>query len=208
MLTYVVRITLSRADNIADFHVESIIDEMHKGIFRSDTQSNWHRKHKQHHTSNANNDLNGGYRERLQRRKWSDQYPHWDRFGDNRRGSSVTSSIITNDNTSAVTARGVTNNNRSSTLAAQHKTQIQDNKSSFETPQPKDNGTITGNTLDYNANNNYMKKVKRKNANHIVEHCAQEYWYENLYSTGSVFQFKKKWSYNRAEHNTKTVSFR
>lgn len=36
--------------------MESIIDGMHKGVFRSDTPMNSHRKHKQHHSNyNSNN---------------------------------------------------------------------------------------------------------------------------------------------------------
>lgn len=182
-----------------DFYVESIIDGMYKGTFRSDTQSNWHRKHKQHHATNNNNSedyMFGGERERFQRRKWFDRYQHKDKNGD-------TSS------TSNTSSNGSSKSNGTNALLLTHrKTRIRVDASGIEVPSSYDNGTIAANvnTLGYNS---YTKKMKRmKNSNHLAEHCTQEYWYENVYSTGSALQLQKKWSFNRAEFANKTVSFR
>lgn len=49
--SYIVHVTLSENEGVTDFYVETKIDGMHKGVFRSDTPVNWHRKHKQHHTN-------------------------------------------------------------------------------------------------------------------------------------------------------------
>ncbi|XP_031632855.1 uncharacterized protein LOC116346788 isoform X2 [Contarinia nasturtii] len=57
---YTVHVKLSKNESIDDFYMEAIIDGMHKGVFRSDTPMNWHRKHKQHH-SNYNGDNKDGF---------------------------------------------------------------------------------------------------------------------------------------------------
>lgn len=50
-LSFVVQLTRGSNVSITDFYVESSIDGMHNGVFRSDTPVNWHRKHKAHHAS-------------------------------------------------------------------------------------------------------------------------------------------------------------
>lgn len=63
--------------------------------------------------------------------------------------------------------------------------------------------------ININSNISNMKKMKRmKNINHVMDHCTQEYWNENLISNGGTLQFQKKWSYNINELKNKTVSFR
>lgn len=55
MIHIAVHVDLSKNENITDFYVEAAIDGTHKGVFRSEAPTSWHRKHKPHH-SNYNGD--------------------------------------------------------------------------------------------------------------------------------------------------------
>lgn len=195
--------------------MESIIDEVHKGTFKSDTVQNWHKKHKQQHhiINNNNSDDPSISKEPFSWRKnlFDQIHEHKDTIYLKNKNSNSNISIPSSFNT-------------------HRKNKIRVDESGIEISSAVNidgvdgtNKTISNNsTLGYFFNNDSnttttttstsMKpKIKRmKNANHVMDHCTQEYWSENLLlnNNGTMLQFQRKWSYNLTELKDKTVSFR
>lgn len=188
MLLASVYVVLSKNENITDFFVEANIDDgTHKGTFRSETQSNWHRKHKQHH-SNYYNDHIQSKDNFLNRKIISNQFM----------GTSVV---------------GTTRNE--STKIAQANSRIRVDESGILIPNNNDEqASVVFNNNNNNSNytpnsSSSIRKTKRfKTTNHVADHCAQEYWSENIIAGSRIIQFTKRWSYTKTDLKNKTVSFR
>lgn len=188
-----VHIFFAKNETITDFYVESIIDKVHKGVFRSETSSNWHRKHKQHRTTAYNND---GIDQLLYKQKFTQKsYFNQDTIGSNN-GKSIS-------------------NGKSSTLHPFKSIRV-DESGGIELPNISSGASATtlaesASTIGSNYNSSVARRNKRtKAANHQTDHCAQEFWSENLISSGGTLQqqYTKKWSFNKTDLKNKTVSFR
>lgn len=183
MVFVAVSVVLSKSENITDFFVEANIDDgTHKGIFRSETQSNWHRKHKQHHSNYYNDHI---------------------QLKDNFFNRKVNSNqFITGTN-----VIGTTRNE--SKKIAQPNNRIRVDESGISIPNNNDDQT--SGTFDSIPNaSNAIRKTKRfKATSHVVsDHCVQEYWSENIAAGSRINQFTKRWSYTKSDLKNKTVSFR
>lgn len=178
---------LSKNANITDFFVEANIDGgTHKGIFRSDTQSNWHRKHKQHHSNYFNEHLQSK-ENFLNRKTFASQFTGSSAIGTTRDESTK---LTQANNRVRVDESGISiaNNN---------------DEQAFNSSSSGSNNYVP------TALTSSMRKAKRfKATNHVADHCAQEYWSETIVSGSRVIQFTKHWSYTKTDLLNKTVSFR
>lgn len=180
-----VNVVLSKNENITDFFVEAAIDGgTHKGIFRSETQSSWHRKHKQHHSNYFNDHFQNI------RKTFSNQFTGTSVIGTTRNESTK---LAQANNRIRVDESGISvaNNNDEQASAA------------FDSSSSSNSNYVP------NLSNS-MRKTKRFKAtnNHATDHCAQEYWSESIVSGSRIIQFTKRWSYTKTDLKNKTVSFR
>lgn len=179
MVHITVHIVLSKDENITDFYVEASIDGTHKGVFKKETRSNWHRKHKQHHTS-----------------YYSDHQQSENVF----RNRKVYSNHVTT--TSTTTTRYAT--------IPQSVKKIRVDESGIEIPNSNGDQEMASVVLNSKpaSNSSFVKRNKRfKMANHIADHCNQDYWNENMITNRST-QFTRRWTYAKTDVKNKTVSFR
>lgn len=180
---HTVHVTLSKNENITDFYVEANIDGMHKGVFRSDTLVNWHRKHKQHHSS-----YNGDHT------KAKDDFSNHKVFANQFIGSKNISMMMAPSSSSTSMS--------SSSLMAK---KIRVDESGIEVTASIPSNSV----LALNSSTSIGRRNKRlKMSNHIVDHCTQEFWSENVIPGSRTTQFTRRWSYNKADLIKKTVSFR
>lgn len=178
---HTVHVTLSKNENITDFYVEASIDGMHKGVFRSDIPVNWHRKHKQHHSS-----YNGDHTQA------KDDFSNHNVFANQFIGSNNISMVSPSSSTSA----------SSSSLMAK---KIRVDESGIEVTASIPYNSV----LALNSSTSIGRRNKRlKMNNHIVDHCTQEFWNENVIPGSRTTQFTRRWSYSKADLINKTVSFR
>lgn len=174
-----VNVVLSKTENITDFFVEASMDGgTYKGIFRSETQSNWHRKHKQHH-SNYYNDRIQSKDNLINRKIFSNQFTGTSNIG-----------TIKND-------------------SAQPNNHIRVDESGILIPNNNDERASNNSNYNTQSSSSSMRKTKRfKATNHMVDHCAQEYWTDNIVTGSRIIQFTRHWLYTRTDLKNKTVSFR
>lgn len=188
-MSYIVHVTLSKNENITDFYVEASIDGMRKGVFRSDTPVNWHRKHKQHHSSYN-----------------SDHTQTKDEFSNRR----VLANHFNGNNVSTMLAPSSSSSSSSSPSSTVKKIRV--DESGIEIPNINVEQHMTASIPSNSVlalNSSIGKRNKRlKMSNHMVDHCTQEYWSENVIPGTRMTQFTRRWSYSKADLINKTVSFR
>lgn len=181
-----VHVILSKNESIADFYMESTIDGVHKGVFRSDTPVNWHRKHKQHHTN-----YNGDH---VQSKNDSGYHKFY----------------------ASHIAAGTNNTARTAAAAAQAMKKIRVDESGIEIPNnngdrmtaPIPSNSVLPPLSSLNYSTSLPKRNKRlKMGQHLTDHCIQEFWNENV-NPGSRTVFTRRWSYSKADLKNKTVTFR
>lgn len=173
---------VSKNENITDFYVEANIDGNHKGVFKSETQANWHRKHKQHHSSHYN-DHTQSKENFLNRKVFSNQF-----FT-----TTTTDSYIAGIKTESSVTHPVK--------------KIRVDESGILISNGNDEQTSS--VILTPTNSSAMRRSKRlKMSNHMVDHCTQEYWNENVIAGSRTLQFTKRWLYTKTDLKNKTVSFR
>lgn len=184
---HTVHVTLSKNENITDFYVEANIDGMHKGVFRSDTPVNWHRKHKQHHSS-----YNGDHTQA------KDDFSNHKVFANQFMGSNNISMMMAPSSSST---SSMSSSSSSSFMAKK----IRVDESGIEVTA----SIPTNSILALNSSTSIGRRNKRlKMSNHIADHCTQEFWSENVNPGSRTTQFTRRWSYSKADLINKTVSFR
>ncbi|XP_055323439.1 uncharacterized protein LOC129578625 isoform X2 [Sitodiplosis mosellana] len=189
---YTVHVTLSKNESITDFYVEASIDGMHKGVFRSDTPVNWHRKHKQHHSS-----YNGDHTQA------KDEFSNRKVFANHFNGNDVSMMAAT----PSLSSSSLSSSSSSSTAK-----KIRVDESGIEIPSVNVEQHMTA-PIPSNSvlalNFSIGRRNKRwKMSNHITDHCTQDYWSENVIPGSRMTQFTRRWSYSKADLINKTVSFR
>lgn len=164
---------------------------MHKGVFRSDTPVNWHRKHKQHHSSYN-----------------SDHTQAKDEFGN--RKLFANHFVGNNLSVAPSSSSSPSPSSPSSSLSTAKKIRV--DESGIEIPSVNVEQHMTA-SIPFNnvlaLNSSIGRRNKRfKMSNHIADHCTQDYWSENIIPGSRTTQFTRRWSYSKADLINKTVSFR
>lgn len=180
---------LSKNESIVDFYVESVIDGMHKGVFRSDTPINWHRKHKQHHASYGGD-----------RAQTKDDFGNRKAFSNHFMGDNVSTMVSTlSSSSSTSTVRKIRVDESGIEIA-----------NGNVNGEPRLTASIPSNSvLALNSSTSLGRRNKRfKMGSHAVDHCMQEFWSENVIPGSRTTQYTKRWSYSKADLKNKTVSFR
>lgn len=183
---------------------------MHKGVFKSETTSTWHRKHKQHRTSSSIGAYNGGTDQLLSKQTLNQKsYFNQDTITNNNRNSiGGKNSVLYPLKSIRVDESGIevpNTNGIPSSLSP-----LSSSSSSSTTTTTITSSIGNASAIGFNYNSSVSKRNKRtKIANHLNDHCAQEFWSENLAaSNGILQQYSRKWSYNKTDLKSKTVSFR
>lgn len=170
--------TLSKAESITDFFVQAVIDGTRDGVFKKETRSNWHRKHKQHH---------------------SNYYSDFTQSEHDFRTRKLFSNHTTNTATTTFT--------REASILQSMKNIRVDESGSIILPNINGKHVMTTVVLNNKKANNSSHIKRLKLNNHIVDHCNQDYWHENMI-TNRTTQFTRKWTYTKTDLKNKTVSFR
>lgn len=193
---------LSKNESITDFYIDAAIDGTHKGVFKKDTPNNWHRKHKQHHSTYYNDHMQSG-----------DDFRNRKVFSNH----AITTTTITTTTTSTsipniATATSTTSSSvvNESTVSQPMK-RIRVDESGILIPNRNSEVVPASNVISSklaNSNSSSIRRNKRfKMTNHIGDHCNQDYWNENVFAD-RMTQFSRRWSYTKTDLKNKTVSFR